>query len=81
MRIGAMCYSSAEDVDGMVCKRCGGSKLQRSRKRTEWEEILAVFGFAPVRCTECLDRRLRFLLFQSTADIKTEIADVAKPEH
>lgn len=64
----------------MVCKRCGGSKLQRSRKKTEWESIVAALGFVPVRCTECLDRKLRFLLFQSTAALKTELPDAAKTQ-
>lgn len=60
----------------MVCKRCGGSKLQRSRRRTEWESIAIIFGLVPVRCTECLDRRLRLTFFAPA--VKPTIGDAAK---
>lgn len=62
----------------MYCKRCGGSKLQRSRKKTGWEEFLGVLGFIPVRCTECLDRKVRFVLFSPR--IKAEIASAKPPQ-
>ncbi|MDX1979285.1 MAG: hypothetical protein SFV51_03390 [Bryobacteraceae bacterium] len=59
----------------MACRKCGSSKLQRSRRRDEWEFILAVFGFVPVRCTVCLDRKFRFALFlpkDMTPAVKTD---------
>jgi hypothetical protein len=59
----------------MACSKCGSTKLQRSRKKDEWDTLLGVLGFVPVRCTVCLYRRYRFALFlpkDLTPAVKTD---------
>ena len=39
-----------------ICPKCGSRQLRRSRRTGPAERFLAVFGFYPYRCHECLSR-------------------------